>query len=89
MLMVGVPIVVALPEAVEVAADEVRPAKAKPAPAPAAATAAQISHFFMLAWLEYPPGELEMETNGSESGFNAAGFDEFTIEMAGAATGRG
>jgi hypothetical protein len=86
MLMVGVPMVV-LPEAVELAADEVRPANASPAPAPAAATAAQISHFFMLVWLEYPPDELEMETNGSEAGFNAAGRTEFTIEIGGGAAG--
>ena len=76
MLKVGVPIVVVEPEVV-VEVVLLLPEKANAAPAPAAATAVQMSHFFKPERLEYPPGELEIETEVSADAFEPEGFQKW------------
>src|SRR5947199_7449673 len=83
MLKVGVPIVVVEPEVV-VEVVLLLPEKANAAPAPAAATAVQMSHFFKPERLEYPPGELEIETEVSaveRSGFGRSELEREKFEM--------
>ena len=90
MLIVGVPTVLVEVDVVELAL--FRPENANAAPAPAAATAVQISHFFRPEWLEYPPGELEIETE--ESAFERSefvalelDFEKFEIDTEGRTAG--